>query len=399
MTGTGISQAIPILVAPLLTRIYSPEDFGIFALFMAIVSIAMIMASARYEGAIILTERTKDGLRVLILSLGISFVFSLISYAVLWCFGDSIVKLLKNPGIEPYLNYIPLTIFLGSSYICLQHHKIREKLFRFVVIARITKSASTSLSQVGIGMFGGGVFGLIAGFIIGELVSVLLLATDMVKQRKLLRSSLNVSKVFDLGKRYRNFPIFDLPSATINVMANQLPNILLGTLFGPAYAGFYLLTQRVLQAPITLIATSVLDVFKRDAVISYAESGHARVLFRKTFLTLLAFSLIPTTVLVFLIEDAFVIFFGAEWETAGQYSKILLPALLLRFLANPLGYMMYVAEKQNINMVFTSLLFVLILASLLLSSSPIQVIYFISASYSIYYLFQLAYAAKLAKCI
>ena len=105
MTGATIAQAIPIAIAPILTRLYTPSDFGVFALFSSLVSLAAIIATGRYELAIMLPEDDQDAINLMALSVGISLLVSSICLVVVAIFNSQIVALLNNENISTWLNW------------------------------------------------------------------------------------------------------------------------------------------------------------------------------------------------------------------------------------------------------------------------------------------------------
>ena len=100
MTGTTIAQAIPIAISTILTRIYTPEDFGIFALYMSIASMIAVVATGRYELAIMLPKKDEDAVSIVALSIIISFFVSFIALLIVSIFNTEIASLLGNPEIS-----------------------------------------------------------------------------------------------------------------------------------------------------------------------------------------------------------------------------------------------------------------------------------------------------------
>src|SRR5450759_1161965 len=112
MTGTTIAQAILITIAPILTRIYKPEDFGIFALYMAIVSMIAIIATGRYELAIMLPENDDDAINIVCLSVCIVFFISFMTLIVIWLFNAQITKLMGSDKLSIWIYLIPISVLL-----------------------------------------------------------------------------------------------------------------------------------------------------------------------------------------------------------------------------------------------------------------------------------------------
>ncbi|MGA3015050.1 MAG: hypothetical protein ABSD71_13570, partial [Bacteroidales bacterium] len=55
--GTGVAQMIPILLQPILRRVYAPADFGAFAVYFSMIGILVVIANFRYDLAIGLPEK------------------------------------------------------------------------------------------------------------------------------------------------------------------------------------------------------------------------------------------------------------------------------------------------------------------------------------------------------
>ncbi|MEB8430936.1 lipopolysaccharide biosynthesis protein [Cocleimonas sp. KMM 6892] len=394
MTGTTIAQAIPIALSPIFTRIYSPEDFGLLAFYIAISSIISTVVSGRYELSIILPQKNEDAFQITCLCLAITIASTIFVSISLIVFKPQIVILLNNQEINKWLYLIPLSILLIGIHRTLSFWYNRVKMYKLIAKNRILLSAGTGFSQLGLGSLSHQ-GGLIWGTLFGQLLPLIQLGYNFISN-DLKLYSLNYLKIIALSKRYSKFPKFDVPTALANITASQAPNILLAALFSPSAAGFFYLTQRVLQAPITLISSSVLDVFKQRASEDYKKHGNAKDIFKKTFLALFFMALPTSIILFFWVEDIFVLIFGEDWSEAGEYARILIPALFLRFITNPLSFMIYIAEKQGINLVGMLLLLTGMLVIFFIVNDAHTAITAISVLYCIVYGMYLTLSAKIA---
>jgi len=397
MTGTTIAQAIPIAISPILTRIYTPEDFGLFAFYMAIASIVSVIATGRYELAIMLPEKEEDALNIAALSGLITVFVSLISFAVIFVFNHQIVLWIEKPEVSNWLYLIPCSVLVAGLYQSFNYWHNRSKNYKVLAKNRIIQSSTTGLSQSGLGLINTGAGGLIFGGLAGQSLSCCYLARKIYVGDRTCFRGLSLDRMKSMARKYINFPKVDVPTTLINIASSQIPNILLTSLYSPVFAGYYYLTQRVLQAPITLISSSVLDVFKQRASEDYKKLGNAKEIYKKTFLALMLMGCAPSIVLFFVVEDLFVFVFGEAWRVAGTYAQILLPALFLRFMANPLSFMFYVAEKQLWNFLGMLTLFTMVLASFYFAESDFEVMVFISTTYTLIYIMYIATSAWLAK--
>jgi O-antigen/teichoic acid export membrane protein len=386
MTGTTIAQALPIAAAPILTRLYSPEDFGLFAFYFAIVSILAVLATARYELAIVLPKRKANAYQIVILSWIIAAVVSWFTFLFIWLFESQIVRLLNNPEIANWLYWIPVSIFLMGIYQSLYYWFNREKKYRCMANSRVIQSTTMVMGQVGFGTLSKFLaLGLIFGQLIGQIISTLYMGGKFVKNTRKVHKP-HKFKQIALARRYINFPKFLLLAHTMNAASRQLPSIFFNILFTASVAGFYLLVQRVIGAPMTIIGGAIGDVFRQQASQAYAARGECQAEYKSTLKKLLLISVIPFVIFIFIAPDLFAIIFGAEWRIAGEYAQILTPMFLSQFIASPLSVLFIVAEKQKDDLFMQTILVLGIILPFFLVNNVESVLIFISLNYSLVYL-------------
>lgn len=397
MTGTTIAQAIPIAISPILARIYTPEDFGVFALFIAIISILGIIISARYDFAIILPKKDKDALHLLILSVLINFVLCLIFLIIVIIFNEKITLFLANPEISIWLYFVPFSLFTIGIYQSLSFWANRKKYYKELSISRVSQSSSSSVSNLAIGLIGFNNIGLIVGQILGQTIATLILIKLTWSEIRTKLIFFKKIKLFAIAKRYSKFPKYDILASLINVSSHQLTHILINIIFGAVTAGLFYFTQKILSLPISLIASSISDVFRQEATKEYQQFGNAWMVYKKTLRKLFFLGLIPSIILFLYSVEIFVLIFGEQWRISGEYAQILVPMLFLQFISSPLSSMLYIAEKQNINLVLQIVLFLLVSSSIFFSNDSYMVVILLSISFSLFYILQLVLSILFAK--
>ena len=336
MTGTTIAQAIPLAISPILTRIYTPEDFGVFALFIAIFSIFASIANGRYEMAIMLPKKDEDAINIFILGLFLTTSLSLFLLLVIILFNSNIVSVLNNEAIGVWLYFIPFTVFITGVFNALNFFNNRRKKYKDIANAIVIKSVVLSVFQLAIGFLKSGAMGLILGHLIAQFFANMRLLKNIVEDKKLLLS-INKKKVMILAKKYKNFPKFSLPAILASVLSNHLTNILISSLFTVVTLGFYSLVLKVLDMPSSLIAKSIGQVFFQEATIQKNETGIANIIFVSTMKKLFLIGF-PIFLILFLVsEELFVIVFGEDWKVAGEYAKIVMPLFFIRFVVTTLS--------------------------------------------------------------
>ncbi|MHC8367859.1 oligosaccharide flippase family protein [Pseudomonas sp. ZT5P21] len=399
MTGTSIAQAIPIAVSPILTRIYSPEQFGLFALFMAVVSIAGVLVTGRYEQAILLPRQDRDAMQVVALSVLLSVVLSCFLLIIVVFFNSSIVDFFGNSDLAPWLYWVPFSIMLTGVYQSLNYWSNRKSQYKRLAISRTLQSGCSSGGQLAGGAAGAGTGGLVWGQLAGQLLSMLVLARMIWYEDRKFINSISRRRILVLAKKYINFPKFLIVAHGFNTASSQMPVMLLGALFNASSAGFYTLTQRVLGAPITLVSGALGDVFRQEASHAYIHNGNCRDVYLRTLLRLVVISVLPFTVFYFIAPEFFSWVFGSQWSVAGEYARILTPMFFLRFVVSPLSSVFMVAEAQRLDLVWQIMLFVMVVVALffgyLLGEVRLALMFF-SAAYSFCFIVNLFISYRLS---
>ena len=396
MTGTTIAQAIPIAISPILTRIYTPEDFGLFALFMAVASILATISSARYELAILLPKEDEDAINIFALGLIINFLITIFCLIVVLIFNQELSNLLGNNEIGFWLYFIPITVFFIGIFNNLNYFNNRKKYYKDMANATIIKSIVTATIQLSIGFLKSGATGLISGQIISQLTANFKLAKNIFKDKDLV-SQISYRKIISLSKEYKKFPLYSMPSALLNNLNGSLTNILISTFYGVTSLGYYSLVQRFLSLPTSIIGSSISQVFFQEATKEKQDTGKCINTFNQTLKKLLFIAIPIFIVLYLVVEDIFVLVFGQNWEIAGTYAKIILPLVIIRFITAPASILLTVFQKQHVELILNIILISTMLIVFFFSSSVEIFLKYFSFTMSINYLMFLIYFYFLSK--
>lgn len=365
MTGTTVAQAIPIAISPILTRLYSPSDFGLLALFVSLTSICGSVANGRYELAIVLPVKDEEAINITALCVLIAAFFSIVLLAVVLIFHDYIVVKLGNPDLALWLYFVPLAVFLVGLFNALNYFHVRTKKYKDIANATVNKSIATAATQLFLGFAKAGSSGLVLGQMVSYITGNTVLSKNILKEKILLKS-VNKTEIKRLAARYADFPKYSMWSILANTLAYNLVNVFISYLFGAAVLGFYSIGNRVLGAPSSLVGTSFGQVFMQRATEEKNKTGSATNIFLKTSKTLLLIGLPPFILLYFIMEDLFAFVFGPEWRIAGTYAKIMLPLFFVRFFISPLSVLNSVFEKQQISFTWQISLLITTLATIII---------------------------------
>jgi len=346
--GTTFAQILMILSAPVLTRLYGPEDFGIWALYISITSIVSVVACMRYEYSIMLPESDKEAVNLLGLSfLAVLFVSGL-TFPIIWYFKEPIINILNSQQIGDYLWLVPPFIFVNGLFLALNNWNSRTKLFKRLSLSRVFSSVSSTTTQIGFGLaekVGAG--GLIAGSLAGQSIATFVLGGQIWKDdRRLIVESLSWKKVYEGFKKYHKFSLIDTWAALMNSVSWQLPAFLLSAFFTPAVVGFYSLGFRLLQLPMSFIGGSISQVFFQRASRALSE-GTLPSLVESVFRMLVIIGMFPILILTIVGSDVFTVIFGKAWAEAGVYTQILSLWAFIWFISSPLTTIYVVVEKHH----------------------------------------------------
>ncbi len=403
LTGTVAAQAIGILVSPVLTRLYDPADFGVYALFVSITALLGSVICARYEYAITLPAEHRQGLALLALCTLIAFGISLLLVPVLLIFGDAIVTSLKEPRLAAWLWYVPAALFITGFATGARYWLLRTKAFRMVSANGILRAVVAAVFNIALGVLGFLQFGLIGGLLLGLVISTLFLGLHIWRESAAEIRALRWSDLRAQAYAQRGFPLYSTGSAVVETGAAQVPIFFFSSLFGASTLGLFSLAQRMANLPLSLVAGSVGDVFRQQASEEFARDGNCLALFDRTFKRLFWMSLPAFVLAAWLSPWIFGVVFGAEWEASGEFVRLLVPALGLRFVSSPLSSMFFIAQRQGVDLAVQVVLIVTMVSTFLWAGragsgwTADHAIMAYSGIYSVKYLFELYMSRRFAR--
>jgi O-antigen/teichoic acid export membrane protein len=349
MTGTTLAQAVPIAVSPILTRLYSPQEFGVLALFLSVTTILAVVANGRYELAIMAPDDEADAMNIAAASVGIALGLSALTLILILMFNEQIAVALGSRDIAPWLYVAPLAMLLSGIYNVLNYLNTRLKQFGEVARANVAKSATVAVLQTSLGAFGAGASGLIVGQVAGIAAGSGRLATASLRSRD-VREKVCWRRMRENLALYSHFPRYSLPAALSNSLSTSVVSVLMARFYSVPILGQYALVNRIMALPLTLIGNAMGQVFFQEASEERRQSGTAIHAFRRTLGKLTLISVPSFAIAFFIVEDLFVFAFGEPWRAAGQFAQILVPVFAIRFLVSPLSLVNQVMNRNRTGM-------------------------------------------------
>lgn len=395
LTGAVVAQILPLLVSPLITRLCTPADLGEFSVWLGIISIATMIGTLRLEAAMILdhdSEAQRTCFGVIAYSSTLLAIILTIAAIISHAVGVPQVKKMSWLGLMT----IGLGVWLSAYNQAVIAYATSYRAFGKAAMAKVCGAGTVALGQLVLllmGQKGEALFmGQILGLTIGLWAAIYLLSPP---RPKLSVGPTHIQLVY--LKKHQPFWRFSLPAGLLNIVAGKFPLFLVGAKYGLFAAGLYALTERILAAPASLLASSVLEVFKRQSVHEFQTVGNCEEAFRSTFKALVILGSGPVLCIFVFAPDLCARIFGEPWREAGEFARILAPLYFFNFVASPLSYVFFVAGKQRMELAWQTALFVTTFAVFLSPTSLKQTLVNYTISYSALYVVYLYLSYRSAK--
>ncbi|WP_404429625.1 lipopolysaccharide biosynthesis protein [Sutcliffiella horikoshii] len=354
-SGTAGAQVIAMLLSPVITRLYGPEAYGVMGTFAAIISIITPIAAFTFPVAIVLPKLDSEAKGLIRLSLFISTLLSMTIGILLFLFHKQMVSIFNLEEISAYLFLIPVVVFSAGFLQVIEQWLIRNKQFTVSAYSVLIQSIVVSGSKVVVGFFYpiATVLVFITAFNQGFkalLMNFLTMKSDYKLSFQKISKKVSYKGLF---KKYKDFPIFRAPEVFINGISENLPIILLTSLFGPASAGFYSICKTVLNAPSNLIGKSVGNVFYPRITEAANNDENLTKLIKKATYALGAVGILPYGIVVIFGPELFSIVFGENWTAAGEYARWIALLSFFGFINKPCVKALPVLKAQKFQLMYT----------------------------------------------
>jgi lipopolysaccharide exporter len=363
--GAGIAQLILLAFAPVFTRIFSSMDFGVYGIFTSVVVVVAAAATLRYELAIVLPRRHRDGGLLLILSGVCAAVVSLtFLFVALAAFKSGVLRWAPGIFMTATDGRVTLLLLWGALFVftagvtqALIYWNTRSKRFRDIALSRIIRSAGTVFFSVSGGICFSGPAGLIGGYVLGQISGALYLAKISAEDiLKYLKGNLRNKRIMVLARRYSSYPRHNLPMGIMYSLTQYLPVPIIAKLFGVDKAGYWMLTYRVLYAPAILLGQAVMQTFYQRSSERFNSGEEIHGFYARITLAMALIGLAPCIIVFFAGPYLFRVLFGEAWGVSGAYARWLVLYMYVWFTATPSIMLTHVYGKQFFLMVVQGLL-------------------------------------------
>ncbi len=347
-SGTVIGQALIVASSPLLTRLFTPTEFGLFAIFSALVGICGVVSALRFEFAIPIAQDDADAAALVKVAMLASLVTAGVTALAVHGIGAWFLRLIEAPQLAVLLWFLPVAVLLWGVGSALVFWSIRRSRFNVNGLTQTLQFGGQAFSQVGLGFVGAGTAGLILGYLGGYVVRLgHHLARLPAAERRLIAAQ-PAARLWDGVVRNWRYPAFVLPSSFLQSACQLTPAILISILYGPALAGLYALSQRIVGLPVRLFSEAASHVFLGELRNAHGVALHR--LFVRTLALFTGFGVAGALPILLFGPPLFALLFGEPWRAAGVIVQLLLPLHVVRFIVLPISQLLYSFNRQDIHL-------------------------------------------------
>jgi len=338
-----VTQALSLLITPVVTRLYTPDAFGIAALFGSLVMPFAVFANMGYSSAIVVPEKEEEASNLFAVSVFFTVVVTVLSLPLVLLKNNPVLTWFHAEKIGNYLWLLPISILFHGLYMSLRYLNIRQKRFGYVSTAKIFRFITTNGIYLVAGFtgFASGFFLILGDFFGGVSATGVLNKSLWKNTPHRFVKNISVRSIKSIAKKYSKYPKFILLNDLISRISGQIPIYLFSFYFSSAIVGFYALGLRLLTVPINFLGNSIGEVFFQEA--SSNRQGVPEVL-EKLFKYMVLLGLPVFCFLALTGEGFFYIILGKDWAEAGVYAQILSLYMFSRFITIPASYLMLIFE-------------------------------------------------------
>ena len=342
--GTLVAQSINLFSSPLLSRIYSPADFGILALFSSVLGILGGFSGLSYHLAILLPEDEDSSLSLLFLSIFIQMTITIGLFFVAAFLDYDFFTVIGWQALYNYRWLIPIGFFSSGLYQFLTYYGLRLKNYPVLSKTKITQKITGISVMVLLALVGYKPVGLLLGSIVALSGGVIKISKSCLNMAKL--QGIRLAGLLSVAHRFKDFPLFQMWGTLMNILSLHLTPLILMPMFSAEIIGWYSFSMRILHLPMTFIGKSLGQVLFQTGSVSYREGKLGEVV-QQFVLSLIVVSTFPFVFLAIMGPEFFSFIFGKNWFEAGILTTILVPFLWAQFITSPISVVFLICEKQD----------------------------------------------------
>lgn len=398
-SSSVLGQLLTLALAPILSRIYSPEDFGLAALYLALLGILAVISTGKYEQAIMLPRDENAAIHIFRLVLLLAMVISTFFAIVIVLFNSTITSLFGNPALRVWLYLLPVSLILNAAQQASIYYANRTKQFGRIAKTTIMQHTTTNLAKLGSGILQKSLNGLIIGQLAGHFISMVFVFQGTLKQIGKFNLAYSWLAIKREAVTYAQYPRFNMLLSLTNNLSGSLPVFIFTWGFSPEVAGLYAFAYAFVFRPLSMFSQSTQQVLSQKMIERHHQGLNIYPSLLKMVKRFLAAGVIPFILATIWAPEIFGFVFSASYKSSGQYLQILSPWLFMVFLTSPLTFLHELLFRQKtamyIDMVYLVLRFLALMTGVWLKDIMTGLILYAAVStlvvgYKLFWYLQLA---------
>lgn len=344
--GTVFAQGIAVISLPILTRIYSPKDFSLFAVYASLLMILSVASCLRFEIAIPIPKEDSEATYLILLALISNFFISILIGLVIWLFHTDIIMLLNQPDFTKLIWLVPIGVFFAGIYNALQYWATRKKKFNLITKTRVVQSLSGVSIQIIMGVTGFLTIGLIIGQIVKVSAGIRRLANNFWHDSFQYVKNIEFKKLKVTFREHDQFPKYSTFEALANTASIHLPVIIIAALSIGSEAGYLMLAMQIMAIPMKLIGGAVSQVYlanAKDEIQKGTIKGYTVSLLKDLIKYGVSILILIGVISPFVVQYIF----GNDWSYVGILISYMIPWFIFQLLSSPISMIMHIMGKQK----------------------------------------------------
>jgi O-antigen/teichoic acid export membrane protein len=354
--GNIAARVIGIVSLPILTRLYSPEDFGVLAVFTSLISILAPVITLRYVLAMPLPRRDEMAINLMALCIGLMITMSSLVGVVLWLNSNEILSLFSMELLAPYWWLIVLGLIGSGFYEVLSFWATRKRAYSHISQTTAMQNLLGNLAKLAMGFISIKPLGLLVGQVVSSSGGTLSLWFRLREDFSINHKFISADRIKLIARRYSQFPVYRLPSQLLLVFSIQSPVLFFAAIFGPLVTGQLSMALTVTAIPLSILGNSVSKAYYAEtAKIGIRNPELLITVTRSVTKKLLIASFVPFLILAFGGKHIFVFLFGENWADSGVFASMLAIYLITQFVTAPVMNIFNVLNRQAVFLAINTL--------------------------------------------
>ena len=356
ISGTVIAQVIPIAIQPFLKRIFTPEDFGIFDIYLRILGILFVVYALKYDMGVVLPKNKVKAQAILLISMLSALAFSIITLLIIIIFNEPILRILDISSKYSFILYLlPFSTLFFSLYNSINYLLIRDKMFVASSINKVSRRSIEGGIQLGMGLGFTGILktsGLFIGDLVGNIAYFVSSYFQSFRGLKFDKRLFNYQFLKSVAKEYSDLPKYNLLPELLNSFFSASLTFIVLAKFDIIEVGYLEATQRLLAVPSAFISVSLGQVILQRVSESVINKSKIMPDLKKLVLLMALISVAFIGFILLFGPISFKLFLGETFEISGVYAQYLIAYFAISFLFSAFGQVLIALKEFKINAIW-----------------------------------------------